>query len=965
MAWPQKNHELDSMDDTGYSDLDDATPSEIAEYWDNGQNSTQPHVTNQTDDQTSDSLNDQAFLDEVRDSYYAEDQMLVARAFMASEDWGDELDDPPKPGANTHEAIEHVVDDERWDVDKDAINFLAEVMSFDGEDYLIEHLGKYSTIRDLKMELPVLHRDPELELLMLKQRHEISINTRDVELWTHQEGDGKDLDREMDDPTLPARIEAEIANETLDVSEEAARFLRNIHKEFNSSNADLLDLLICLKSPDTYKVETPILLPQSRSQTPAAMDASLLEVNLTSTPEDLIAAEAIKVEQQLLEQDERGFSSMETFDHSGLPSNLASSETSSDIRLSPLIARTLEKVEVPLTPLGWTTTSSCRTVEAKDTTMVSHSLVPSPESDESRPDRESAKQYLQNCLDAIAGPAVEIMKHRLENEKLSALDTILRVPVPELDHSLPRPPWEFPAATANLIKRAMEDFDEGDLLFPGLSELEQKLSWTAFPVRLGRAMEEEIYNEELEIDESVARYDSSIEMDDELDIAELFTETGHHSILHYHDEDDEELKTLLTDHWSREEPSLNQHELTAELQTGPLPTTTVDESSNVDMNTGTELPYQTDIQNLLRRRKLELARSSNKSCVTAKTQQHHPTCPIASIHGPKQTQHNLAPSLGDSLGAGRIGQFLRLQGSAKLPTAPECASRLIPHTSGPTAVVVTPQEERHIPTLFLPAPQLPKPQDPVQVIFGSSVLADRTLVRALQTQLPMLEIIERHNITVTGGATNKAMVETHNDECDVTLSSDTGLIFTTLQKLKQKALPGQNKHTGVRERIAAVSAHYGRIVVLVAGGEGIIADAIAFDQRDCDAIADLTAFAAALQTALEVYVVPGGSKEIVKWLAPLIMQHAGTLTASKLMQEDTQWEHFLRLAGLNAYAAQTVLGKVNQIGLSGGRKGLAQLLQMTDEQHLVQFSTLLGEDVVRRLNEMVNAKWWSKGTAMH
>ncbi|KAK4574630.1 hypothetical protein LTR86_001471 [Recurvomyces mirabilis] len=960
MAWPQKDHELDGMDDIGHSDLDDATPSEIAEYWDNGQNNTQPHVLNQTEEPTSDSLIDQAFYDETHDRYYAQDLMLLAREFVDSEDWGDELD--------THAAIDCLADDDRWEVSKDTIEFLAQVMSREGEDNLIEYPGKYSALRALKMELPVLHRDPEIELLMLKQRHEISINNRDVELWTHEEGDGIDLDREMDDPTLPARIMAEIANETLDVSEDAARFLRNFEEEFDPSDINIFDLLICLKAPDTFKVETPILLPQSPPDTMAAMDASLLEIDLTSTPEDLIAAEAVEVEQQLLQEDEQGFPCVETFGHSGVPNSLASpyrsSRTSSDIRLSPLISRPLQKVEVPLTPRDWTTTSSPRTIEAEDTMRVTHSLIPSPESNESQPDLESAGQDLQSCLSVIAGPAVETVENRLENETFSVLDT-LRVPVPEMDNSLHDPTRECPAAAYEIFKRAMQDFDEDDLLFPGLSELEQKLSWTAFPVRLGRAIEEAIYNEELEIDESTEQYLANLEMDNELDLAKLLTETARLSILRHHERDDEELRTLLTDHWAREEASSDEHEPTAELQTGPLPTTTVDGSSSAGVNTKLEVPYRTDMRSLLRKRKLELAESSNGLYDTLSKQQHHPPHTGTSTSGEKQTQHSQAPFLSDSLGSGSIGQYLRLQGSAELANAAKRVKQLAHAISAPAAVMTMPREEQHISALPVPAPQLSKSQDPVQVIMGSSMLANRAIIRELQTQLPKLEIIERTSITTTGGATNKTTAEIHSSECDVVLSSDTGLMITTLQKLKQKALPGQSNHTGVRERIAAVSSHYGRVIVLVAEGEGIISDNIAFDQRDCDAIVDITAFAAALQTALEVYVVPGGSKEIVKWLAPLIMQHAGTLTASKLMQEDTQWEHLLRLAGLNAYAAQTVLSKVNQIGLSGGRKGLAQLLQMTDEQRLVHFGTLLGEDVVRRLNEMINAEWSSKGTAMH
>jgi len=136
------------------------------------------------------------------------------------------------------------------------------------------------------------------------------------------------------------------------------------------------------------------------------------------------------------------------------------------------------------------------------------------------------------------------------------------------------------------------------------------------------------------------------------------------------------------------------------------------------------------------------------------------------------------------------------------------------------------------------------------------------------------------------------------DEADIILSPATGILCTTLQKIKQRALPGQVGHAGVRERIQTIAARYERLIVYVSEGKstntGPVSDLHALDDRDCEALVSLTGFAATLNADVQITYVAGGEEELARWIVAATVRFGvnaagtdGTPEGVKLLQDET------------------------------------------------------------------------------
>jgi hypothetical protein len=211
-------------------------------------------------------------------------------------------------------------------------------------------------------------------------------------------------------------------------------------------------------------------------------------------------------------------------------------------------------------------------------------------------------------------------------------------------------------------------------------------------------------------------------------------------------------------------------------------------------------------------------------------------------------------------------------------------------------------------------------------------------------------------------------------EADFTISASTGVVTTTLQKLKQKPLPGQRSTSGIRDTIASAAIRYERLLVLVSEGniipveEGAVPRTL--DQLDCEALVDITTWAHTLDSDVQISYVPGGEQELASWLAAAFTQYGSTDGNMRLLQDETMWERWLRVAGLNAYAAQTVLVRLkipdaDSRGISAmempKRFGVAAFVSMTAEERVERFGAVLGgERVLRRVSEAIDGGWSAK-----
>ncbi|OAL40522.1 hypothetical protein AYO20_00258 [Fonsecaea nubica] len=178
---------------------------------------------------------------------------------------------------------------------------------------------------------------------------------------------------------------------------------------------------------------------------------------------------------------------------------------------------------------------------------------------------------------------------------------------------------------------------------------------------------------------------------------------------------------------------------------------------------------------------------------------------------------------------------------------------------------------------------------------------------------------------------------------DIILNPRAALIFTNMQALNQKSLPGQGIQAGqgmVQSRILGLTHDYTQLFILITmtGPEDSLL------KSQIDTMTTFTGFCAnisshhGLNVDLEFDTV-------------------------NLINEETLWERFLRMAGLNPMAAQVVLGGLRKAGLPqttfDQNWGLRRFVKMHPDERMVMFADALGRRIVERVNAVLDKNWGS------
>lgn len=150
---------------------------------------------------------------------------------------------------------------------------------------------------------------------------------------------------------------------------------------------------------------------------------------------------------------------------------------------------------------------------------------------------------------------------------------------------------------------------------------------------------------------------------------------------------------------------------------------------------------------------------------------------------------------------------------------------------------------------------LPKDLPPCSFVISSALLQRRGLSRQVEKLYPKAEFVSRD-------FDSRHMA---SGEADVILSPCTGLILTTLQQLKQRALPGEPDRSPVKERMKALQGMYERVVMLISEGlssetEGQGSNTL--DHRDRDAIREHENLASHMGGEILIHYVPGGEQSL-------------------------------------------------------------------------------------------------------
>ncbi|KAK3073576.1 hypothetical protein LTR53_004728 [Teratosphaeriaceae sp. CCFEE 6253] len=968
-------------------DLEDATPSKIATLYEAEHMQRDEHrpFADEEAAVTVKDLLEEARAEGLCHDTFLDDPFELAYLPTPPASAADDLDDWPGLDTSHKAAVVSLVNGgEKWAVDKDSAAFLASVLALGRDDAdLVTHDNAHLTFNDLKIEEPIMQCDPDLEIQKLRSRNVVKFSTSGLLPFPLDAEKGESAEWSRADLRLPTMKDAEAATEKLEVDQVAMKILREIALPPRLSDGEAVRECMVIDSPQRLAPQTPPLLPMSPPVSPEAPPVDLMEMCLTSTPGNIAAIEAADLERRIMQADDLAIATPERpSSETGAPVSGAFNLCSSlPVSSSPAKRRVRQKMdlEVPLLPDS-TLTSSPDVMEATRIPDEIHALVPWPETNATTMTSDAGSQDLDAFFDDVLAPFAESALAQAENEGLVEVDTTMRIAVPHVEGASPVPPWKQYSQTGGTTselesQRSLLQFTKHEILqdessWSGVSRLERTLGWSPFPAKLGKIRLDDSFDD----DGSAARYMSTLAFDDDVDLDGLISKADGLRILDGHESDDDEMDPAdFEDGVGDQGLADGVGERTSKSAISPHRAQDM-ERAEVALLPAPLRPARIDMQTLLRKRKLELEAASVRKIVSF---EHTAPAPLTERSAKRPCLPDAVKGLvrDELLKDNGIACFLQLQGKplGLLQRQHEIFTAL-PQPMAPPAIMTSlPGPATRLEMSPLPpAPKLVNPERAMQVIASTKLLSDRALVRELTSLLPALDLVERAPTRMTKQSAKETMGHSDHVEADLTISPSTGLILTSLQKLKQRPLPGQDSFFGVRERVVAASLRYERLVVLVAQAQQLAEchGSPVLGEHDCEALAGFMAFTAAHDADTDVYVVQ--PSEQAKWIADLICQHNVALEdGMDLLQEESLWERLLRTAGLNAFAAQVILSSLKtptKISSNGSSSvatasasdvsGLAAFVGLSTAQRVQWFGPVLGGvRVLRRVSDVLDGRW--------
>ncbi|KAI9679385.1 MAG: hypothetical protein M1817_005407 [Caeruleum heppii] len=945
-------------------------------------------------------------------------------------------DDPPDPP--TLDSLASTASHERLSVGRDAVLLLAS--SRRPPSHIDEHnihTLTYQRIQDAKVELPLLATDHESDLYAFGPQIVPDLHHHGLPLENLQQ----DEDEGMSWPEFcHDRLEAQklaVATEKFQGSRESLLLLQSCMKDFGLGKEEDLDHHPeCEKKrPMLFDPVTPPLMPSTPAMSPYVPSSTTGHLDLLSDRTSpttaeldrvnalLIGEDALRPPEQLKDDGNSGNDALGQVDSlRELHQLYGPPESDANVASSPPrapVPAAHGKVEGPLTP-PWPIKAVSGTVDPSGAFRSPFegleglpSLIATPST------QAHALSEDRRTLEASMGRIGESVKRKIEEEQLQEADSTKRVAVPVMDFALPVPPWK-----QYLTPRGRQDWDESELSrqrrllpdvyhchfrkasWPGTTSIEHSLQWAPFPLQYGKVA----------LDERIEGNDSTLEpyigdaKGEDINSSALLWKPDGLRLLDEIREDDEgdgddgedalergsfedrasgDLQSLLR---KRKLEMQELEELTTLAERGSPPYDPVKFDLGLCRPTGTA--PMTTISTL----RAKPSKKPKTSLSFSRPQLDH-----SLLHGTFSAKDALST-------------FMDLRGETakKTETKPSPSTTSIQVTA-PTSLKNTTKSdskaEHKPPTRTKPAiplPDIDTSAAPHQIIISTSFfLLHRRLFRILQTLLPTTTFIERDLSPRTNLKPNPSTTTSPrcmgppprpkttadnplqaDDEADLLLSPSTGAILTTSQKIKQRSLPGQTARSFVTARVARVAARYERLIVLVSEGlvGGDSEDMFSADDsrshrmndRDCDALVEFTAFTAALDTDVTVLYVGGGERELAHWAAGVAVRYGDPEGQTTLIEDETLWESFLRTAGLNAFAAQAVLGALKppdadesrdlsrdsssprhfEDRQGGASFGLAAFVRMSCEERTRRFEGLMGgRRVLGRVGQVVDGSW--------
>ena len=225
---------------------------------------------------------------------------------------------------------------------------------------------------------------------------------------------------------------------------------------------------------------------------------------------------------------------------------------------------------------------------------------------------------------------------------------------------------------------------------------------------------------------------------------------------------------------------------------------------------------------------------------------------------------------------------------------------------------------------------------------------------------------------------------------DIILNPRACIIFISIQALTQRSLPGQKSTTyqnTPQETVQCLSLEFDCIYVVISMSArlsrpqlDIQMDVMAKFSSFCGTLASKRVRITPLWAPVDDASVCSSAQKssLCRWTWSLICQYAfrNTVSPSRpvneggtvvLIQEETLWELFLRKAGLNAMAAQVILGclkrpvagmesmDIEGMSMPARSWGLGRFVNMAPKERVDMFSDSVGSYAIDRMNDILES----------
>lgn len=577
------------------------------------------------------------------------------------------------------------------------------------------------------------------------------------------------------------------------------------------------------------------------------------------------------------------------------------------------------------------------------------------------------------CEKVIA-PIGDKVEQRIEQEQLLAADTEQRVPIPVMDFSRPLPPWKalnqiYKPGDNNPHKKFISNLKNTHLSkhsWPGIGKFERQLRWNPFLVTLASIEAEEGVQD----DGSVDKF---LEQDDCIDHDMLIQKPEGLRILDCSKSDDEDIDINR----SPQKLDLDSLICRRELQR---------EEANEDSSEA-----EIEARELVKPQKSKGVPTHSSTSASRRDMEEPRNLVAESFSALNALENFMSTRNGEGQKPALIAQnyYSKMKSGASRDTKlPKERDVLAAEGATQKPIITMPP---------FPFPQYILHSNPGFFVVSMIFLQSRKLARRVQRLYPRAILIERdfslysaepENFTISPGSLIKQgpqpqkrmklemqpvnLESTMADEADVILSPGTGLLWTNLQKIKQRSLPGQISRSSIRDRIIRAAKRYERLVILIGQGNDSTIDLNGDDaiqtslnpitDGDCAALAEFMAFCSTLKEDVQALFVPGGDEQLAQWTVATMAKYGSDNMS--LVQDETLWELFLRRAGMNAFAAQAVLCELGppsqdfERGQEPVESGLIAFVKMSLEERLRRFEGLLGgRSVLMRVSESLDARW--------